>query len=158
MSGFRPTMSIRIGNRVVTPLIRAGLPMGPMALLTVAGRKSGLPRTTPIAVLIDDSGWRVAAPYGVVDWVKNLRAAGRAVVFRRGRTTTVEAEELSAEQAAPVLRESLRHAGPITRRVIGPYFHVTPEAPLTDWIVEAGQHPVFLLRPIEGLDSSRGVH
>ena len=104
MSSFRPTMSIRIGNRAVTPLIRLGVPMGPMALLTVAGRKSGLPRTTPIAVLIDDTGWRVAAPYGVVDWVKNLRAAGRAEVFRRGRKTSVEAEELSAEQAAPVLR------------------------------------------------------
>jgi deazaflavin-dependent oxidoreductase (nitroreductase family) len=155
MSSFRPTMSVRIGNRVVTPLIRAGLPMGPMALLTVAGRKSGLPRTTPIAVLIDDTGWRVAAPYGVVDWVKNLRAAGRAVVSRRGRTMTVEAEELSAEQAAPVLRESFRQAGPITRRVIGPYFNVTPEAPLTEWIVEAGQHPVFFLRPIDGVDSSR---
>ncbi|HUP16311.1 MAG TPA: nitroreductase family deazaflavin-dependent oxidoreductase [Acidimicrobiia bacterium] len=157
MSGFRPTMSIRIGNRVVTPLIRVGLPMGPMALLTVAGRKSGLPRTTPIAVLIDDTGWRVAAPYGVVDWFKNLRAAGRAVVSRRGRTTTVEAEELSAELAAPVLRESFRQAGRITRRVIGPYFNVTPEAPPTDWIVEAGQHPVFLLRPIDEVDSSRLV-
>jgi deazaflavin-dependent oxidoreductase (nitroreductase family) len=157
MSGFQPTMSIRIGNRMVTPLIRVGLPMGPMALLTVAGRKSGLPRTTPIAVLIDDTGWRVAAPYGVVDWVKNLRAAGRAVVSRRGRITTVEAEELSAEQAAPVLRESFRQAGPITRRVIGPYFNVTPEAPLMDWIVEAGQHPVFFLRPIDGVNVKRRV-
>lgn len=154
MSGFRPTMSIRIGNRFVTPLIRAGLPMGPMALLTVAGRKSGLPRTTPIAVLIDESGWRVAAPYGVVDWVKNLRAAGRAVVSRRGRKVTVEAEELSVEQAAPVLRESFRQAGPITRRVIGPYFNASPEAPLADWIVEARQHPVFLLRPIDEVDPS----
>ena len=155
MSGFRPTMSIRIGNRVVTPLIRIGLPMGPMALLTVAGRKSGLPRTTPIAVLIDDTGWRVAAPYGVVDWVKNLRAAGRAVVSRRGRTTAVDAEELSAVEAAPVLRESIRDAGPITRRVIGPYFKAGPEDPLTDWIVEAGQHPVFLLGPVDGVDASR---
>jgi deazaflavin-dependent oxidoreductase (nitroreductase family) len=155
MSDFRPTLSIRIGNRVVTPLIRVGLPMGPMALLTVAGRKTGLPRTTPIAVLIDDSGWRVAAPYGVVDWVKNLRAAGRAVVSRRGRTTTVDAEELSAGEAAPVLRESFRRAGPITRRVIGPYFKAGPEDPLADWIVEAGHHPVFLLRPVDAVDTPR---
>jgi deazaflavin-dependent oxidoreductase (nitroreductase family) len=155
VSGFRPTMSIRLGNRVVTPLIRAGLPMGPMALLTVAGRKSGLPRTTPIAVLIDDTGWRVAAPYGVVDWVKNLRAVGNAVVSRRGRKVTVEAEELSDVEAAPVLRESFRQAGPITRRVIGPYFKATPGAPLADWIVEARDHPVFLLKPIDGVDPSQ---
>jgi len=150
MSGYRPTSFVRIGNRVVTPLIRAGLPRGPMALLTVAGRKSGLARTTPIAVLIDDTGWRVVAPYGVVDWVKNLRAAGRAEVSRRGRTTTVEADELSAEEAAPVLRKSFRQAGSITRQVIGPYFEAGPADPLTDWIVEAGQHPVFLLRPVDG--------
>lgn len=148
MSSFRPTMSIRIGNRVVTPLIRVGLPMGPMALLTVAGRKSGLPRTTPIAVLIDDTGWRVAAPYGVVDWVKNLRAAGTAIVSRRGRKVTVEAQEMGPEAAAPLLRDSFLQAGPITRRVIGPYFSVTPDAPLSDWIIEAQRHPVFILRPI----------
>jgi len=157
MSGFRPTMSIRLGNRVVTPLIRAGLPMGPMALLTVAGRKSGLPRTTPIAVLIDNTGWRVAAPYGVVDWVKNLRAAGSGVISHRGRKVAVDAEELSDEKAAPILRESFRQAGPITRRVIGPYFKATPEAPLADWIVEARQHPVFLLKPIDHVDRSRSV-
>ena len=155
MSGFRPTISIRLGNRVVTPLIRAGLPMGPMALLTVAGRNSGLPRTTPIAILIDESGWRVAAPYGVVDWVKNLRAAGRGVISRRGRIVTVEAEELPDVEAAPVLRESFRQAGPITRRVIGTYFKVTPEAPLADWVAEARDHPVFFLRPIDGDDPSR---
>ena len=157
MSGFRPTMSIRLGNRVVTPLIRAGLPMGPMALLTVAGRKSGLPRTTPIAVLKDDRGWRVGAPYGVVDWVKNLRAAGGGVVSRRGRKVTVEAKELSPEEAAPLLRDSFRLAGPITRRVIGPYFKATPEAPLADWIVEARQHPVFLLKPIDNVGQSGPV-
>lgn len=151
MSSFRPTPGIRFGNRVVTPLIRAGLPMGPMALLTVAGRKSGLPRTTPIAITIDDDGWRVAAPYGVVDWVKNLRAAGVAVVSRRGRRVWVEATELAPEEAASFLRDSLLRVGPITRRVIGPYFGITPDAPLAEWIVEARLHPAFTLRPLGDL-------
>ena len=152
MRSFRPTPAIRFGNRVVTPLIRAGLPMGPMALLTVAGRKSGLPRTTPIAIMIDDTGWRVAAPYGVVDWVKNLRAAGIAVVSRRGRRVRVKAKELAPEEAAPLLRDSLLHVGPVTRRVIGPYFSVTPDASLAEWIVEAREHPVFTLTPLGDAD------
>lgn len=38
MSEFRPGLGIRIGNRVVTPLLRAGLPIGPMFLLTVPQR------------------------------------------------------------------------------------------------------------------------
>src|SRR5438445_7029046 len=32
---------------VMAAILRAGLPMGPMVLLTVRGRKSGKPRTTP---------------------------------------------------------------------------------------------------------------
>jgi deazaflavin-dependent oxidoreductase (nitroreductase family) len=154
MSGFRLTRTIRIGNRLVTPLIRAGLPLGPMALLTVSGRKSGLPRTTPVALLPQETGWRLIAPYGVVDWVKNLRAAGIAVVTRRGRKMNVEAEELTPEEAAPQLRDSLLNAGPITRRVVGPYLTVTTDAPLVDWIAEARRHPVFIIRPVDNFDAS----
>jgi hypothetical protein len=61
MSQFRPGLFLRIGNRITTPLIRLGLPMGPMALLTVAGRRSSLPRTTPVAVAPLDEGWRLVA-------------------------------------------------------------------------------------------------
>lgn len=154
MSDFRLTRTIRIGNRMVSPLIRAGLPMGPMALLTVKGRKSGLPRTTPVALLPRESGWQLAAPYGVVDWVKNLRAAGSAVVSRRGRNMKVDAVEMAPEEAAPLLRDTLLNAGPITRRVVGPYFSVTTDAPLVDWIDEARRHPVFILRPALTADLS----
>jgi len=40
---------VRITNRIVVPLLRLGVPIGPMYLLTVTGRQSGLPRTTPVA-------------------------------------------------------------------------------------------------------------
>ena len=47
-----------------------------MHLLTVRGRKSGLPRTTPVN-LIEYQGRRwLVAPYGEVAWVRNVRAAG----------------------------------------------------------------------------------
>lgn len=151
MSDFHLTRTLRIGNRIVSPLIRAGLPMGPMALLTVKGRKSGLPRTTPVAVAPLESGWRLVAAYGIVDWVKNLRASGAAVISRRGRKVQVEADELAAEEAAPLLRQSLLEAGPITRRVVGSYFSTSPDAPLSAWMAEARRHPVFILRPISVL-------
>ena len=58
-------------NALAGPLIRTGFPMGPSGLLTVPGRKTGLPRTNPVAVIdYQDRRW-VWAPWGEVDWVKN---------------------------------------------------------------------------------------
>jgi deazaflavin-dependent oxidoreductase (nitroreductase family) len=119
-----------------------------MALLTVPGRKSGILRTIPIAVLPHGDGWRLMAPYGVVDWVKNLRAAGTAVLTRRGREIVVAAEEMASEEAAPWLRDSFAMANRAARKVISPYFSVDAHAPLAAWIVEARDHPVFILRPV----------
>jgi len=49
----------------------------------VRGRTSGLPRTTPLAVIeVDGRRW-VWSPWGEVHWVRNLRAAGRDVVTFR---------------------------------------------------------------------------
>ena len=74
----------RWGNRLTIPLLRAGIKLVgaghyPMYLLTVRGRKSGKPRTVPI-VLLEQHGKRyLAATYGSVNWVYNLRAAGEAL-------------------------------------------------------------------------------
>jgi len=85
-------MSDRIGSAASVPwrvsffgailrfLLVAGVPLGPNRLVTIRGRKSGLPRTTPVAI-IEVSGRRwVWAPWGEVQWVRNLRAAGRATI------------------------------------------------------------------------------
>jgi alpha-D-ribose 1-methylphosphonate 5-triphosphate synthase subunit PhnH len=37
-------------NAIAKPLLAIGIPMGPDVLLTVRGRKSGLPRTTPVTI------------------------------------------------------------------------------------------------------------
>ena len=64
-------------------LLAAGVPLGFNGLITIRGRKSGLPRTTPVAI-IEVSGRRwVWAPWGEVHWVRNLRAAGRATITVR---------------------------------------------------------------------------
>ena len=85
-------------NALAKPLIRTRLPIGPNGLITIPGRKTGLPRTTPVA-LIDYEGKRwVWAPWGDVDWVKNLRAAGRVTVTKRKKTTDMAATELDESQ------------------------------------------------------------
>ena len=65
-------------------LLAARVPLGFNGLITIRGRTSGQPRTTPIAI-IDVSGRRwVWSPWGEVNWVRNLRAAGRATITVRG--------------------------------------------------------------------------
>ncbi len=92
-------------NALARPLIRTGLPMGPSGLVTVPGRKTGLPRTNPVAI-IDYEGRRwVWAPWGEVDWVKNLRASGRATVTIRRKAQEIAARELDEEQRRVFFRD-----------------------------------------------------
>jgi deazaflavin-dependent oxidoreductase (nitroreductase family) len=81
--------------------------MGPNVLLTVRGRKSGLPRTTPVAI-VDISGRRwLMAPFGDVNWVQNLRAAGQATIGRGRRKEEVKAVELDPEETVAFYRDIL---------------------------------------------------
>jgi deazaflavin-dependent oxidoreductase (nitroreductase family) len=88
--------------------------MGPNALLTVSGRKSGLQRTTPVFfVQIDGQRW-VVATFGDVNWARNLRDAGEAVVTVKRRSEHVRARELSPSERARFFRERL---GPFIDRM-----------------------------------------
>src|SRR5215470_9934949 len=73
-----PSRFVPILNPLIKGLLHLGVPMGPMALLTVRGRKSGLKRTTPVAIVrINDTSYIVSV-YGLSQWVQNLRAAHQA--------------------------------------------------------------------------------
>jgi deazaflavin-dependent oxidoreductase (nitroreductase family) len=145
---FIPTRGLRIANRLVPFLIRSPLGMGPMVLLTVPGRKSGIPRTTPVAINPHAAGWTVIAPYGAVDWVRNLQAAGRATITRRGRRYEVVASELPAPEAGPILVQSLKTANAAAKRMIMPHFGTPLDAPAAAWEAESARHPVFLLQKV----------
>ena len=117
-----------------------GLAPSPYYLLTVRGRRTGRPFSTPV-VLITEGGERwLVAPYGDVGWVRNARAAGQVMLSRGRRSETVRIVELAAAEAAPVLKRYVTRV-PITR----PYFDAKPSSPLDSFIAEASRHPVFRL-------------
>ena len=94
----RAPRSVSLFNPILKFLLAAGVPLGPNGLITIRGRKSGMPRTTPVAI-IQLSGRRwVWAPWGEVNWVRNLRAAGRATITLRRRSEEVRATELDETQ------------------------------------------------------------
>ena len=141
--------SVRVANVLITTLLRAGLPLVgpglvignyPMYLLTVRGRKSGQPRTVPL-VIIERNGKRyVGSPYGIVDWVRNLRAAGEATLTRGRRAETVNARELPKGEATLLLREDTKGGNPFAR-----YFGITADSSLEEFERAAVSHPVFVL-------------
>ena len=127
-------------NAVVRPLARAGLTGPRTHLLTVPGRRSGRLWQTPVSIVQDgDERWLVA-PYGDRNWVANARAAGW-VELRRGRfDERFAVRELAPSEAVPVLRRYYE-LGRVTR----PFFRVSLDSPVEDWLAEAPRHPVFHL-------------
>jgi len=135
-------------NPVAQRLLRLGIPMGPNALLTVRGRKSGVPRTTPVAVVeLDGRRW-IIGTFGEVNWVQNLRAAGEAVLSHGGRREPVRAVALSPEQAAEFFVNRLI---PYVRRVPMGRWLIGSALGARDILDEpdaaAHAHPVFELIP-----------
>lgn len=98
---------IRFFNPLAMFLMSAGVPMGPDVLLTVKGRRTGIPRTTPVAIAeIAGREWLVS-PFGDVDWARNLRAAGRATVRSGRRRYEIDAAELSHDDKIAFFRDVL---------------------------------------------------
>jgi deazaflavin-dependent oxidoreductase (nitroreductase family) len=141
-----PTMIPRL-NPLIRRLLGAGIPFGPNVLLTVRGRRTGQPRTFPVAIVRIDERRFVQSPFGEVDWVRNLRVAGQAVVTRGSRREVVDARELSPEEAGPLLRTALepyrrsRLLAPLVNR----FFVLPARATAGDYVAEARRHPMFEL-------------
>jgi len=99
---------------ITTFLLAARVPLGFNGLITIRGRTSGQPRTTPIAI-IDVSGRRwVWSPWGEVNWVRNLRAAGGATITVRGHAESVRPTELGPSERVAFFRDVL---GPVARGI-----------------------------------------
>ena len=134
----------KLVNRLVTLGVRAGLGPKNAYLLSVRGRKSGKPMTTPVNVVVRGEDRFLVAPYGERAWVKNARAAGRVELRRGKRRETLGLTELDAETAAPVLQQYLRET-PITKA----YFDAQADSHLDAFVREAPRHPVFRLGSVD---------
>jgi deazaflavin-dependent oxidoreductase (nitroreductase family) len=133
-------------NRLAVPLLRAGVPMGPDVLLTVPGRTTGLPRTTPVTICETNGRRGVISPFGETHWVRNLRAAGRATIGVGRQREDVVAVELQPQDAAAFIRGVL---APHARRSrLGGWFVRTVDKIDIEQPEEAAiGRPVFELYP-----------
>ncbi|RKS09899.1 deazaflavin-dependent oxidoreductase (nitroreductase family) [Nocardiopsis sp. Huas11] len=139
---FEMTRLRRTANAVIGNFVKYGACPPEMHLLTTRGRKSGFLRTIPISVLDSERGRFLVAPFGEVDWVRNLRKDGFATLRQGGWIELISVRELEPEEAAPLLREYLQHP---RAAMVGPYFETPPEAPAEAFAEEADRHPVFAI-------------
>jgi deazaflavin-dependent oxidoreductase (nitroreductase family) len=139
---YRLSAVRRAVNALVRGMLVVGLGPPRTYLLTAPGRHTGEPRSTPVTLVRAGGRRWLVAPYGVVSWVRNARAAGRVTLSRGWRSETVGLAELGPVESAPVLRQYVREV-PITR----PFFDARPNAPLAAFAAEAPRHPVFLIIP-----------
>src|SRR5262245_51598123 len=128
-------------------LIKAGLPVGPNALITIPGRKSGQPRTAGVAI-IELAGRRwVWAPWGEGHWARNLGAAGRATLTKRGRAEEIRATELDRVERVTFFRDVL---GPYARSIPGgmTFVRLLDQVDLNDPVDVAKDRRVFELHAV----------
>ena len=104
MSEFRPPRYLKPMNKFMMAVQKLGSPTGPAMVLTVPGRKTGTPRSTPMTPFEHDGGLYVVAGYPGADWASNARAAGAGTLSRGRKSRPVRIVELDAAQSRPVLR------------------------------------------------------
>ncbi|WP_156690274.1 nitroreductase family deazaflavin-dependent oxidoreductase [Mycobacterium sp. Marseille-P9652] len=103
---IRPPWWLKPANKLFIRMSRLGISFGGESpvVLTVPGRKSGAPRSTPVTPMTVDGREYVVAGFPGADWVANVRAAGAATIARGRNVRKVRMAELSPEDARPILR------------------------------------------------------
>jgi deazaflavin-dependent oxidoreductase (nitroreductase family) len=107
-ANIKPPFWLKPMNKVFMFMLRLGLPIsgkeGPI-VLTVPGRKSGQPRSTPITPMYVGDLRYVVAGFPGADWERNARAADTATLTAGKKSEKVRMVELSADEARPLLRQ-----------------------------------------------------
>ena len=139
---FRRTFSRRLIDALSTAGISRGMGPSQRYLVTVVGRKTNTPHTTPVSLVADGSARYLVGPYGEVGWVRNARAAGVVTLTRGGQSKRFSLAPVNGAEAASILRRYLK-LEPITHS----YFAVRADAPEEAFAAEVATHPVFKLTP-----------
>jgi hypothetical protein len=97
----------RWATRLNAVLLRLGLRIGTQYLLTVPGRVTGRLHSTPVSVVLVGGQRYIVAGLGDVNWAKNVRAAGWAILLRGRQRQRVRLSELPVHERAPILSQFL---------------------------------------------------
>ena len=135
----KPGLLTKAFNGLVAGVTRLGFGPAGARTLTVVGRKSGKPFTTPVNPLEFDGGTYLVSPRGNTQWSRNLRAVGDGELRLGRRTRRFSGEEIANPDKLPILKAYLDKWA----WEVGAFFDL-PKNPTDEQIAaEAPNHPVF---------------
>jgi len=105
---LKPSKSTNVFNELVAKLTKMGVSILGSRVLTVAGRKTGEPRSTPVNLLTIDGVSYLVAARGETQWVRNLRVAGQGQLRVGRRDETFTYRELADDEKPAILRAYLK--------------------------------------------------
>lgn len=105
-------------NKIVVALQKAGIAVGPMYVLTVAGRRSDEPRRVPVAIFPIAGERYLLQAYRKAAWVANVRAAETVTLTRGRRSSVVRLTELSVAERRPLLHDHIANSPPRFGRLL----------------------------------------
>ena len=108
---------------------------GMTAILELPGRRSGMPHHVTLIPWEVDGVLYLMSQYGVTDWVRNLRAAGRGKLLHKGLTQAFHAMEVEGDERDRVIAT-------FEKRTPKPFRRDFSQRP------DAADHPTFRLEPI----------
>jgi deazaflavin-dependent oxidoreductase (nitroreductase family) len=132
-------------NKTVAVLTKTGVSVMGSRVLEVKGRKSGLPRRTPVNLLTLNGREYLVAPRGETEWVRNVRAGdGRLDLLLGRKRRSYRGQELADDDKVDVLRAYLKR----WKAEVGVFFDgVGPDSSDEQIRGVAPKHPVFRLEP-----------
>jgi deazaflavin-dependent oxidoreductase (nitroreductase family) len=105
---LKPGKSTNVFNELVAKLTKMGVSILGSRVLTVVGRKTGEPRSTPVNLLTIDGVSYLVAARGETQWVRNLRVAGQGQLRVGRRDETFTYRELADDEKPAILRAYLK--------------------------------------------------
>jgi deazaflavin-dependent oxidoreductase (nitroreductase family) len=127
-------------NRIVAALTRAGISIWGSRILEVRGRRTGVPRRTPVNLLSLGGARYLVAPRGHTQWVRNLRAIGEGDLLLGRRREHFHAMEVADGGKEEILRAYLRR----WKWEVGQFFSgVGPDSSSAELERIAPDHPIF---------------
>jgi deazaflavin-dependent oxidoreductase (nitroreductase family) len=134
-----------VANKLVALLTRSGLSIMGSRVLEVKGRKSGLPRRTPVNLLSFEGAQYLVSARGEGEWVRNVRAdEGRLDLLLGSKRQHYRAQEVGDDDKVQILRAYLRR----WKAEVGVFFDgVGPDSTDEEVRAIAHKHPVFQLQP-----------
>lgn len=104
MSKVAQPRCVKTMNKIVKAIHLLGISIGPVMVLTVPGRKSGYPRSTPVTPFEHEGALYAVTGVPGSDWGANAKAADSGTLSRGRSSRRVKIVELSATEADPLLR------------------------------------------------------